>query len=626
MKDRNDKVRLLFYIFVALLTLRATLSIVSGQVESEIINLQVTEVDRTDFPTVRARVLASGAGSEAITDLSRLAVRENGAPIDSVTTATVPVGADLVLVIDANPDLLLFDDRSGLSRREKLAAGITRYAELFMNPAGLDRVSIIVPDETGVGAAYLVTDVSRPSDVAAAITGYDPVPPRVTPLNEMLSAAIDHLAAREDADRFGAVVLYTDGARLDRQLDYPALVAAAQSAGVPIFTVVLGAEASPDEISNVTDLSRPTNGQFIHMPQPEDADLIYRVLQDQSQQLEITYRSALRQSGPLEVSVSLGNQIVSAATDLFLASPEVTVELPRTTIRRAGSAPDTPLSLLQPAALPFTARIVWPDGQPRRLSNIVFLVNGIPQTLATPPVVDAAGQLPLVWDISNLDEGVYNLGVEVTDELGFRATAMPVAATLEISRPALPTPSPVPTRAPLVNLPASPEGILAPGLLALLVILAALGSGLLLIRKRRRAAQASEPLAEAPSPAPITRNTDSHVPLLEWLDTGGAVGERIELVANDVTLGREAESVDIIVDDPGVSRLHARVRRSASGEYWLYDEGSNSGTFLNYERLGLAPRRMQHGDIIQIGRVTLRFTLELPLPEDPDQNQGQGPS
>ncbi|WP_432214593.1 FHA domain-containing protein, partial [Salmonella enterica] len=66
----------------------------------------------------------------------------------------------------------------------------------------------------------------------------------------------------------------------------------------------------------------------------------------------------------------------------------------------------------------------------------------------------------------------------------------------------------------------------------------------------------------------------------------------------DTTIGRDPEAVDIIIDDPGVSRLHARIRRAATGDYWLYDEGSESGTYLNYERLGLAPRQIQHNDIV----------------------------
>ena len=79
----------------------------------------------------------------------------------------------------------------------------------------------------------------------------------------------------------------------------------------------------------------------------------------------------------------------------------------------------------------------------------------------------------------------------------------------------------------------------------------------------------------------------------------------------NVTLGREADAVDVVVDGAGVSRLHARIRRDDAGAYWLYDEGSAAGTFLNYEQLGLAPRPLQHGDVVQLGRVTLRFRLEL---------------
>jgi predicted component of type VI protein secretion system len=66
--------------------------------------------------------------------------------------------------------------------------------------------------------------------------------------------------------------------------------------------------------------------------------------------------------------------------------------------------------------------------------------------------------------------------------------------------------------------------------------------------------------------------------------------------------------VDIVFSDRSVSRLHARIRRRDNG-YWLYDEGSSEGTELNYERLGLAPRSLNDGDQIHLGRVQLRFRL-----------------
>lgn len=619
MRDLARRGHLLFYIAVLAILLFGSAGLLTAQVESEIINLRLTGVDHSDFPAVRVRVLATGKGSEPINDFSRLVVRENGMPVESATAAAVPVGTDVVMVLDANPDYLLVDDRSGLSRRDKVAAGIAAYTERFMNPAAPDRVSVIVPDETGESPAFLVTDTANPADLAAAVAAFEPLPPRVTPLNDMLLAAADHLAAREDQSRAGAILLYTDGARLDRQLDYPRLVDTARAAGAPVLVAILGAEASPDEIANVTALTQPTNGQFAHAPQPEDMDALHQVLQDLSRQVEITYRSGARQTGTQEVTVNLGNQRVGTSYDLVLEAPLVTLDLPHQTIRRAGSAPDTPLALLQPAALPLTAFINWPDGQPRDLAGVTFRVNGVDQPLATMPAADAAGRVPLIWDVSNLDEGTYTLEVAITDELGFQAESAPVAAVVQISRPVPPTATPQPTRGPLITLPAVPPvdeslAFLIPLILAL--ILGATGAFWFSRRRRSaRRAKAAAPLLPAPPSGP--KPSDRHVPILEWLDSGGVVGERIELLGREVTLGREAESVDIVIDDPSISRLHARIRRSPTDEYWLYDEGSSRGTFLNYDRLGLAPRQMQHGDIIQIGRVTLRFALELPA-TDPD--------
>lgn len=113
----------------------------------------------------------------------------------------------------------------------------------------------------------------------------------------------------------------------------------------------------------------------------------------------------------------------------------------------------------------------------------------------------------------------------------------------------------------------------------------------------------AEPPPAPPPPAP----REGHVAVLEW--AGGEVAP-VELPAGNVTLGREAGAVDMVVDGPGVSRLHARIRRDDGSQYWLYDEGSATGTFLNHEPLGLAPRPLQDGDTVQLGRLSLRFRLE----------------
>ncbi len=77
-----------------------------------------------------------------------------------------------------------------------------------------------------------------------------------------------------------------------------------------------------------------------------------------------------------------------------------------------------------------------------------------------------------------------------------------------------------------------------------------------------------------------------------------------------MTFGSDPLKVTRILDDPSVSPLHARLREQ-NGEYILSDEKSVSGTWVNYEMLE-APRRLQHGDILQIGRLSYRFMLRKP--------------
>jgi pSer/pThr/pTyr-binding forkhead associated (FHA) protein len=60
--------------------------------------------------------------------------------------------------------------------------------------------------------------------------------------------------------------------------------------------------------------------------------------------------------------------------------------------------------------------------------------------------------------------------------------------------------------------------------------------------------------------------------------------------------------------------MHARLREE-NGEYILSDEKSIAGTWVNDELL-TSPRRLQHGDVLYLGRLSYRFMLRKP-PERP---------
>jgi hypothetical protein len=77
-------------------------------------------------------------------------------------------------------------------------------------------------------------------------------------------------------------------------------------------------------------------------------------------------------------------------------------------------------------------------------------------------------------------------------------------------------------------------------------------------------------------------------------------------LTGDTTVGRLAEC-DITLDDPSVSRRHARI--SQDGSAWtITDLGSTNGVKVNGERVVTADLR--DGDRIELGNARLAFSLE----------------
>lgn len=87
------------------------------------------------------------------------------------------------------------------------------------------------------------------------------------------------------------------------------------------------------------------------------------------------------------------------------------------------------------------------------------------------------------------------------------------------------------------------------------------------------------------------------------------VGQRLDhvvsLVEGSYTVGSDPDQVDLALDDPAVSGVHALLERVAS-TWLLRDVGSRNGTRLNGERL-TGQRRLQENDEVLVGRTRLVF-------------------
>jgi len=65
----------------------------------------------------------------------------------------------------------------------------------------------------------------------------------------------------------------------------------------------------------------------------------------------------------------------------------------------------------------------------------------------------------------------------------------------------------------------------------------------------------------------------------------------------EITIGRLPEN-DVVLNDPQVAAIHARVR-AMEGRWVIYDEDTESGTYVNRQRVKVA--ELQDGDEILIG-------------------------
>ncbi len=82
----------------------------------------------------------------------------------------------------------------------------------------------------------------------------------------------------------------------------------------------------------------------------------------------------------------------------------------------------------------------------------------------------------------------------------------------------------------------------------------------------------------------------------------------IHLTGEDLLIGKQQQFVDMVIDSPTVSRIHARLRFRA-GRYFLEDLSSRNGTCVNDEPLcGEEERVLAEGDVLVFADVAYIFS------------------
>jgi tight adherence protein C len=197
-------------------------------------------------------------------------------------------------------------------------------------------------------AARTFLSLVRPRDRVALITFGSDVTVRqpLTGDRQLLLRAINGLATAGDTRLYDAlirgvgqagttprapraVVVLTDGQDTESASDVDQAIQAATRAGVPIYTIGLGAEVQADVLQRIAG---ETGGRYHHAPRSEDLERVFRLVSRQlSSQYDISWLSAAEGEPGREVPVRI--QLTTPSG--IVAETQVSYRLPR--IARAPS-------------------------------------------------------------------------------------------------------------------------------------------------------------------------------------------------------------------------------------------------------------------------------------------------
>jgi hypothetical protein len=586
-----------------------------GQLE-----IRISDLQTRSFPEVSVYLSVFDGSGRRVPGLpsGAFSVFEDQAEIAPEQVQQLELGTRQVFVLDTSAAMGVRDSQ-GRTRFDLVRSALLAW---WRGPAagtlGIDDLSLLTSD------GVLVSHSSNAAELSAALAALRPTFPDRTPDLSLLLDALTLLA--DPGPRVGmpaAVVFVTPGlSRVAPAAMENALFRADDANALAYFIVASGAPLpNPDPLLL---LAQETGGSRIAFDPELGLSALADRLIGQRTQYVLDYASRVQSSGDhaLEIHISADGRDAASPPRSFSAEvlpPAVTFVRPPGNILRTSTDPTLSLDRLPPTSQALQVLVTFDDGSPRPVTHSQLLVDG--------QIVDQRTEPPFErfeWNLSAYPaSGQHTLQAVVWDSLGLQGSSEPLTVDIQVQ------PAPgglVALRRAVVPL-AVALGLLILGTGAATRILA-LGSAARTPRRDPR-----------PAREPRRRTGMRLLPFHAaeaWLVVENGAPPAMEpfpLAGVDVIVGRDPSVAGLVLEDASVSGWHASLIRQADGEYLVRDQGSEAGTWVNYDPVPEPGRRLEHGDLLQVGRVSLRFKMVQPrtrrviraLPLDPSQPI-EGPS
>lgn len=568
--------------------------------------ITISQVDVTAFPDVQVYIRGENLTRELET--VPLGLSEDGKPQTAIVTRLEEVGTQTALLLDASQDIQL-NGATGIPRYQEVSAVVRRLVER----------GVLSPQSDWLAAYAPVADQQISSlkdwtwdhgDLYNALYQYiPPVGIGETPLFELLYFGLDAFdSPRLNPAAQRQIVLFSDGIDNVSGVKIDDAIARARERSIRVHTVLLG-PGTADSRANLERIAIMTGGVYTPLATVEALDTLWDTIATGRKQRVLSYRSANPQPKQIAVTAQVAEGEISATRDFpAMAAPapvQISIVQPASEqeIIRSGTAYTSPLETLSPAVLPVQVDFTWPEGE-RGLRRVEYTLGSDTR------VVESAPFDRIEFPIAALGEGVYGLRVQAVDELGISAQSEPLSLRIKLDLP--PAPALVEPVCTGLTCPNTMRWLTLAALgLALLALLFAL---ILFLRKPRNKDKTASTSSAAPKAAtepyvldPRMQRHHTVKARLVLVEGTAKLPQSIEISGSDTRIGREAELSNVVLDDPRVSRYHCRIVEEANGAFRLFDEGSTSGTYVNYKPVDIRGQLLQHGDQIHIGPVGFRF-------------------
>jgi hypothetical protein len=587
--------------------------------------------DASAFPAVTALmdvfdsrgVFASGLAPESVT------VMEDGQPRPVTALNEMGVPAQITVAINVGPALDA-RDAQGLSRFQRVVQVLGGWAQ--SRPADpWDDLSL-------VSIAGAVISHAPPADFLVSLNSFNTDFRNTAPNLQSLTIAIDTVSAQTRLNGMKRAILFITPHMDDPNIDtaiHP-LIQRAVEANILVFVWFVDADLyfQTTSAAAFNNLAIQSGGSLFaysgtqSFPDPESYFAPLRST------YVLRYESQVSAAGQHTLSVEVQGpegRLTSAeqsfSVDIQPPNPIFVQPLLQIT-RQAPQDDPFNTELLLPEGQPVEIIVEFPDGHPRPLVRTTLYVDG--------QIVDENTAEPFdvfTWDLTGYSlSGEHHLLVEAVDSLGLSKTSMDIPVTLTVIQP----PRGVGAVLSKYRQPITIGAVSLAGLALLFVLFTGrLRIPSLRARQEQRRVNAdpltqpiTTPLEEtapskpkkirrAPSrkkaaPRPIVVDAPASLIRLNGDDQPATAGS-IPLIEKEITFGTDPVQASWLLDNPSVSGLHARLRRTEADGFILTDSGSVAGTWVNYEPVPGEGHQLQHGDVVHFGQLTYRFQMRTPV-------------